>query len=155
MIEQISTSNHVKRTCRCPSCKSSGIKARRTLKPRFRCHECRTEFEEPTTIEHAVRSYRSRHDAGWIDLAGSLSGPELRRLCLHPASQLSIRALRWDEFRSAVARATDGLLLRVVDARARQLTGGHGQATVRLRRGQPAFRTELLPNDVEVADFED
>ena len=50
-----------------------------------------------------VTEYRSRHDAAWTSLDNLLPGADLRTLCESPRSQLSMRSLRWDDFREAVA----------------------------------------------------
>ncbi len=112
--------------------------------PRFKCYKCKAEFDEPSTRTETVESYRSRHDVAWVDLAGVLHGKELRALCLRPASQLSLRPLDWERFHARLTPPLAGNPLGHLTIRARQLAGGHRQAFVKVRIGQPAFRAGLL-----------
>lgn len=102
IIEDVEEWNATKTVRRCPACAGSKIKARKTLTPRWRCHECRTEFETANEHEIEVIAYRADHGSGWVDLEGLLRGDELRRLCLSPRSQLSLRPLDWMRFRDAL-----------------------------------------------------
>jgi ribosomal protein L37AE/L43A len=102
VIEEIKIGNAVKLRYRCPSCTKASIKRRRTLTPAYKCYKCSAEFDHALEIRSHVTTYRSRHDAGWVNLKGVLSGGELRALCVSPQSQLSIRPLRWDAFVATV-----------------------------------------------------
>jgi hypothetical protein len=144
VIDDIRVAKNTKPVYRCSNCGLSGIKERRTRQPRFRCYKCRTEFEEPTVIKQSVTTYTSEHAAGWVSLNGCLSGPELRGLCVSPRSQLSLRPLRWENFRAAVGSAAPELPLRALDSRTERIVGGHRRAAVRVRRGQDGFRRRLL-----------
>ncbi len=107
VIERIDRWQDTKVLHRCPECGLAGIKARKTLTPRFKCYKCKATFDVPISRTEPVTAFRSEHDVGWVDLAGLLSGPELRALCVHPASQLSIRPLRWNDFAAAVSQDVD------------------------------------------------
>jgi DNA-directed RNA polymerase subunit RPC12/RpoP len=145
-IEDISKGSKEKLLYRCSECGLAGIKSRKTKFPRYKCYECKAEFENPTSKVEQVTTYRSRHDAGWKNLDGVLSGPELRELCESPKSQLSLRPLRWADFaREIAARAGLDVVGQVERRSPSTLTvGGHSLATVRVRRGQRAFRENLL-----------
>ena len=144
VVEEIETHETTKPLYGCPACGLAGIKPRKTLSPRFKCYKCKEVFDEPSSTDEPVTTYRSRHDVGWIDLGGCLSGAELRALCVHPTSQLSLRQLRWPSFRAAVARSVQHERLTVLDAREMPPRGGHRQVAVRVRRGQATFRKQLL-----------
>lgn len=158
VIEAIDTENDVKALRRCanPSCGRSNISERATLAPRFRCQNCGFEFNEPAIEFVKVTKYTSRHDAAWTPLENLLTGDELRRLCISPKSQLSMRPLDWSAFTSAIShRGSASSLQRVAD-RAPDLVfptssgasleypQGHTKALVRVRRGQRTFRDQLL-----------
>lgn len=143
-IESIEKGRMRKRFHTCRKCGKAGIKERKTMRPRFRCHECGETFDRPRTHSRPVRTFRSRHDVAWIDLGGTLGPRELRALCTHPRSQLSIRPLDWDRFERAIREADPTVRFRVTDARSREINGGHRTATARVRLGQAAFRNRLL-----------
>lgn len=161
VVESIETSVKEKLLFRCPNpkCGRALIKQRRVKSPRFRCHDCRAEFDDPVTEVATVTEYRSRHDAAWTSLESVLNGQELRALCRSPKSQLSMRSLNWSAFRSALeergaARAISRVVTRAPDVSFPQpgsvqieLPAGHRSAVVRVRRGQRAFRDALLASD--------
>lgn len=144
VIERIEENDAIKTVYRCPSCGGSHIKRRKTLDPPWRCFRCSSNFADPAAEARTVHTYVSRHDVGWVDLDGVLSGAELRMLCRSPKSQLSLRPLMWADFRLAVGRRISGAPLAVLDHRSERITGGHRHVTVRVRRGQGRFRARLL-----------
>lgn len=146
-IEEIVTGSEDKILHRCPGCGRAGIKPRKTMLPRYKCNngKCKAEFNEPVTRIERVKTYKSRHDAGWKGLEDVLDGPHLRALCVSPKSQLSLRSLRWGDFQRALAARVGAATaseteLRVPDGG----PGGHVLSTVRVRLGQRAFRKRLL-----------
>jgi len=156
VIEEIRKSTREKPIYRCanPACRRSSIKERKLREPRYRCQQCGYEFDEPVVEIVRVTQYQSRHDAAWTPLENLLAGDELRALCESPRSQLSMRPLDWSAFRDAVevrgrGSAVERVLARALDEAdvvdgSGQLTGGHALAMVRVRRGQAAFRRQLL-----------
>lgn len=143
VVEAIESSAGPKRLSQCPNCGSSGVKERRTMQPRFRCHSCRTQFDEPRTRFEVVRTYRSRHDAAWIPLEGTLPAVELRQLALSPKSQLSIRPLDWNRFSRRIEQ--QGSVAALVDIDQRQAAeDGHAKILTRARLGQREFRSRLV-----------
>jgi HNH endonuclease len=152
VIESISRDPGSKRLHRCPSCGKAGIKARKTISPRYKCYHCKATFDQPTSRTEPVTAYQSNHGVAWVDLSGRLTGQQLRRLCDSPRSQLSIRPLRWPEFRHA-ALSDEPQAENLLNMRARLLTGGHTKATVRIRKGQGLFRSALLERFGEVCAF--
>lgn len=144
VIESITRATDIKDRYTCPSCGLSTIKRRRTLLPPYKCYTCKEEFSDPVATPAEVITYRTKHDVGWVDLGGTLSGPELRALCVVPGSQLSLRRLRWGDFRLALEGLHRSDELTVLDEAASMIAGGHRRRVVRVRVGQAAFRRRLL-----------
>jgi hypothetical protein len=153
VIEDIEVGESTKWLYSCPNCGKASIKARKTLEPRYLCSGCHSTFDEPARRQVRVTTYRSRHDIGWTELIGGLSGPELRSLCESTNSQQSLRPLRWTDFVDSLDRYPAFGRLTVVDARADQLSGGHRTVTVRVRLGQAAFRRRLIEQFGAVCAF--
>lgn len=165
VVEEIETTIKEKLLFRCPGCRRASIKERRRMTPRFRCQECGSEFDEPLTEVSSVKEYKSRHDAAWTSLESTLTGDQLRGLCLSPKSQLSMRALDWAAFRAALEdrdqkRAVGRVMGRSPDfahspdgSIDMELLGGHARAVVRVRRGQRTFRDKLLHEYAESCAF--
>lgn len=147
LIEEIETGYAEKILYRCPRCGKANIKRRKRDSPAFRCHPCADTFDVAATRVERVETFRSRHDANWIDLGRCLEGETLRNLCVSPKSQLSMRLLRWDAFTEALQSAGGGrgaLLLEEATRWAQSRPGGHRHARVRVRVGQRGFRERLL-----------
>jgi predicted RNA-binding Zn-ribbon protein involved in translation (DUF1610 family) len=152
VIERILEQPATKPVFRCANCGAARIKERRTLTPRYKCFQCGGTFDKAIVTLLDVVSYRSVHEAGWVDLHAVLSGPQLRAICVHPKSQHSMRPLRWTDFRQLVDAAPTAPSLAVLE-RATQLAAGHLNRIVRVRRGQRAFRQTLLGHYGDVCAF--
>jgi hypothetical protein len=152
VVEEIATGRAQKLVHKCPACLRTGIKARENLTPKYKC-KCGTTFDTPSSKPREVTTYRSRHDAAWIELPGCLSGAELRMLCRSPKSQLSLRPLNWAAFTSAVIQRNGSFPASILDSVQERLAGGHTQATVRVRIGQAAFRRRLIEESGQVCAF--
>ncbi|MFH8368863.1 HNH endonuclease [Streptomyces sp. NPDC018031] len=155
VIEDIETGSGVKDVSSCPACGKADIAARKTMTPKYRCwnQKCKAEFPDPKVQTVPVTTYRSRYESGWIDLHGTVSGKELRQLCEEPGSQNALRRLRWDDFRNRVETGKNATPLDIIDTARQVIAGGHTKATVRVRKGQPAFRATLLETFGEVCAF--
>lgn len=143
-IEEIRLSTGTKELHKCPQCGRSGIKVRKSLRPRYHCYQCQAKFDEPVTEHVPVTTYRSDHQAGWIDLSGCLSAAQLRDLTIQRSSQLSIRQLRAAAFRIAVEHFCGARPLSLVELRARRIVGQFKPAIVRVRVGAPSLRARLF-----------
>lgn len=152
VIDSIQTEKKTKPVYRCPNCGRAHIKARKEKAPRYRCFKCETDFDEPDTTTKAILEYTASYAGSWVGLDGLLDGATLRSLCVSPRSQLSLRPLKWDAFREALAQAGGPELLTVLEA-ARAITGGHRTANVRVRVGQGSFRRHLLATSGAVCAF--
>ncbi len=105
VIEKVEQGEQEKTFYRCPGCRMAGIKRRKGKRPHYRCYKCERTFDDAVTGIRTVTTYRSRHEIAWIDLAGQSTGDELRGLCAHPKSQLSIRRPDYPRFRAAVEKS--------------------------------------------------
>ncbi|WP_084127405.1 HNH endonuclease signature motif containing protein [Demequina sp. NBRC 110054] len=156
VIEQIDKTESTKIRSRCPECGRTNISERITKSPRFKCQKCYAEFETPVAETVPVTQYQSRHDAAWTSLDGLLDGPQLRSLCLSPASQHSMRSMDWEALQDAISdngatRAIERVASRTPEfAEVNQqievspMRSGHTQSVVRVRRGQQQFRKRIL-----------
>jgi len=152
VIERIERGEKEKWRHRCPNCERAAIKARRRVSPRFKCYKCKHEFDDPKSRHDTVKTYRSHHEAGWMDLKGYLTGGQLRALCVSPKSQLSLRPLLWSAFRQEVGPLVGGHM-RPLEHSAERIAGGHKELTVRVRVGQAEFRRRLLQEMTALCAF--
>ncbi|TWP45828.1 HNH endonuclease [Lentzea tibetensis] len=143
VIEHIDRGQEPKELHRCPRCGKAGIKPRAKKLPRYKCYKCEHLFDEAVTRTEEVDTYRTRHEAGWLDLNGRLTGAQLRDLCFRPKSQLSMRQLDYERFSAAVESEPLSPRLAPISA-AVEYTNGHRQSYVRTRLGQEGFRGRLL-----------
>ncbi|MEU2055244.1 HNH endonuclease [Streptomyces bungoensis] len=154
VIESVDTGQAVKETYTCPECgRARASRPRRNKTPAYRCWNCKAEFDAPTVQSKEVTTYRSLHSTAWVDLAGLLTGAELRSLCHSPDSQLSLRPMDWARMREKILVGGAAPSVRIVDRAERHLAGGHRTAVVRARVGQSAFRKRLLEEQGEVCAF--
>ncbi|GAA4377373.1 hypothetical protein GCM10023088_37130 [Actinomadura verrucosospora] len=137
----------------CPACGRADVAPRKTMSPEYKCWKCGDDFDQPLIREVEVKTYRSRHEAGWIDLRGTVSAAELRQLCEKPKSQLSLRPLRWEDFRDRIETGKNRTPLKILDETREVIAGGHRKASVRVRVGQPAFREAMLATFGETCAF--
>lgn len=144
VIESIDKVRATKTVYSCPFCGKAHIKARKTKSPRYRCFKCLANFDDPVAKKTQVQEYTSRHAIAYVDLGGLLNGAILRSLCESPKSQLSLRPLRWEAFRTAVSKVGGPEILTAVDSTKEMVTGGHATANVRVRLGQASFRRSLI-----------
>jgi DNA-directed RNA polymerase subunit RPC12/RpoP len=144
VIEHIDVAQSTKRLYKCPECGLAGIKARKIRSPGYKCYKCKSEFDEASVSTRSVTIYRSHHGQRWLTLDGALTGAELRALCDHPKSQLSLRPVRWRDFLAALDQAADVPVRRILEGARDRLAGGHEFRTVRVRLGQGRFRQTLL-----------
>ncbi|MGY4684403.1 HNH endonuclease [Micromonospora aurantiaca (nom. illeg.)] len=156
LIEEIETGHAEKILYRCPRCNRADIKRRKRQSPQFRCFPCSDTFDVATTRVERVETFRSRHDANWVDLGRCLDGRTLRSLCVSPKSQLSMRPLVWDAFVEALRSAGRGRGATFLEDATRWVQSrpeGHRPARVRVRVGQRGFRQRLLASFGPVCAF--
>ncbi|MFF7156764.1 HNH endonuclease [Streptomyces sp. NPDC008139] len=155
VIEDIETGEAMKDVSSCPVCGKADIALRKTMSPKYRCwtKTCKAEFDEPRVRTVRVTTYRSHHEAGWVELPGTIPGKVLRELCEQQKSQNALRKLLWQDFRASFRARQSASPLTIIDQTRRTIAGGHSEAIVRVRRGQPAFRAALLKTFGEVCAF--
>ncbi|MEU7200103.1 HNH endonuclease [Streptomyces sp. NPDC045470] len=144
VIERIEAGQAIKEIYRCPECGKADFQPRKTKRPVYVCLKCPAKFDTPAAGAKAVTTYRSRHGASWVDMPGILSGAELRALCDNPRTQHSLRSMRWEGLRNAIAATGTATSVDIADNAQRAIAGGHRQTTVRVRLGQAAFRRQLV-----------
>lgn len=150
-VDHIEVEPGLKTRLRCPNCDKTQIKIRQTKTPKYRCHGCLAEFDKPVEDISEVTLYAFGYEAGWLDLAGTMSPEEVRKLGVSPESQHSIRAVdptKLDGAFSSDERRALGTKMRTMS-----LIGGHRDTVVRVRRGQPAFRAAMLKRFGSVCAF--
>jgi putative restriction endonuclease len=91
-IERIGCTNGTKKMNRCPQCRTTGLKVRKHLLPRFRCHKGH-EFEEPSIEYTECLLYDAEFGNTFIPTPGALSVEALRAACLRPSDQLAIQEI--------------------------------------------------------------
>ena len=156
VIEEIERSTGQKLQNRCPACRTTAIKPRKTKAPTFRCDDCKAEFDTPRSEVVEVEIYRARYDAAWTDLDGLLNDREIREVQTNKGEFNAMRRLDWASFRDVLARKhADRALSRVVGripdvawgptlGIAVDVPQGFRESLVRVRRGQREFREALL-----------
>ncbi len=153
VIESIETSKAMKNTYSCPACGKASFKPRAKKQPTYLCFDCKVEFETPNILRKQVTTYRSQHEAAWVEMPGLLSGAELRALCDSPRSQHSLRPLRWESLRAAINASGIPTTVDIADTTQQMIAGGHRRMSVRVRLGQATFRKRLLDDLGEICAF--
>ena len=140
------TQNANKQRFRCPKCKSTSIKPRITVLPLYRCQKrnCGNEFDVPISEVIRVKTYESKHEAGWVDLEGLATGQELRAVTTTPKAPDSIRPLYFDQFLELMRHSAPEHDLKFLKRINDDQLIGHSTRQVRVRTGQGQFRTQLL-----------
>lgn len=124
IIENIDLGTAKKFRYSCPMCGRASLKARKTKTPTYKCFKCGGVFDEPVARLDDVTTYRSRHDGAWVEMSGAMSAGEVRELCESPASQLSLRPLRWEAFKSAAEASSRGKAFKGLERHRLMLQAG-------------------------------
>ena len=72
VISQIVTGKANKQRNRCPFCKRTNVRHRKTLVPPYKCgnRECTEEFKDPIVETITVKTYQAHYAMGWKVLYG-------------------------------------------------------------------------------------
>lgn len=144
IIQDIKIDSSEKPRLRCPHCRTTKIKPRKTSTPKYRCQSpnCKKEFESPTEDLISVTTYRSYHADFWYDLYGEIDGKTLRSLCEKPKSIHSLRPLKWQSFieNMSIDFSHNSTNIENLESDA----SGHKVRKTRVRLGQHKFRKEML-----------
>ncbi|MBD7919157.1 HNH endonuclease [Cellulomonas sp. Sa3CUA2] len=146
VVEDVTSGPGVKTMRRCPQCGSADATERKRALPRYRCNDCKAEFDEPVLKDMAVTRYSAVYRSSWRTLDSPLPVRALEGVYAGADRQNAIRRLDWaraltmlEEF-GGVEEALEAELLR----HGAPITGGHVDAVVRRRVGQQRFRERLL-----------
>jgi hypothetical protein len=146
VVEDVASGPGVKTMRRCPRCGSADATTRKRALPRYRCNDCKAEFDEPVLKDMAVTRYSAVYGSSWRKLDSPLPARALEGVYAGADRQNAIRRLDWaraltmlEEF-GGVEGALEAELLR----HGAPITGGHVEAVVRRRVGQQRFRERLL-----------
>jgi hypothetical protein len=146
VISQIVTGKANKQRNRCPFCKRTNVRHRKTLVPPYKCgnRRCTEEFQDPIAENITVKTYQAHYTMGWKDLLGLVDRKTLVALCVNPRSQHSFRPLKPGALESLLK---DHLLeghFNFISRGQKAIKGGHKWRVAKQRIGQGAFRKELL-----------
>jgi putative restriction endonuclease len=93
VVKQIEEWDGDKLLHRCPRCKTTGIKIRKTKLPPWRCHKCSLEFEAPAQETVPVKKYSAKFGDSFIPIEGILTANQIKRAALRPSDQNSIEQI--------------------------------------------------------------
>lgn len=145
-IDDIETSSASKPQFRCPTCGKAGFKARTKIVPRFRCGNCRSDFDTPVEREVEVTVFRAVYARTWRPLDEALRPRDIADAYLSKAAQHAIRPLDIDAFQRALRLTAlpDAPEWRVGRVDTAAITGGLTRRSVPTRVGQQRFRQAML-----------
>lgn len=86
----------VKRQQLCPECFRTGLKERATMQPRFRCHFCKTAFDEPRIREAGVTNYVAHFDGAFEKTNVKADATEFRSACPKYNGQHAMQVIELD-----------------------------------------------------------
>lgn len=129
---------------RCPKCGKSKVMARKTISPRYRCGICGDSFETPSKEKIDIKTYRTDHSAGWVDLSHLEMGNEFKNICVSPKSQHSLRPLKYELFQEFLKNNSLGKSFNFIGEVRKAIMGGHKLVSVKSRIGQGLFRKKLI-----------
>ena len=134
---------------RCPKCRSTALKERKTVAPAFRCSNCKAEFDQPDEEQIEITRYRADYVRSWLAIDGAITARELEASCyLSRSKQHAIRLIDLtalsrvlDSRQVLVGREwwSDGGVIEVPE-----IPAGRQRRTVFGRIGQHEFRRRLL-----------
>lgn len=131
---------------RCVRCRSADLSERKRALPRYRCNDCKAEFDEPRTELKEVTVFSASYGAWWSPLASTAPVRALESVYQGRDRQNAIRRL--DPVRAVEMLAfhsdVEGMLQLELLASDVELPGGHVDVVVRQRVGQARFRDAMF-----------
>ncbi|HSF43519.1 MAG TPA: DUF3427 domain-containing protein [Thermoanaerobaculia bacterium] len=94
-IEKINPTDGEKLRSRCPVCGKTGIKARKSLSPRYRCDN-KHEFDTPDEGMVSCRLYSAEYGNTFVPAPAALPLQELKDACPRYSGQLAIQEIAWE-----------------------------------------------------------
>ena len=146
IIDEIVCHETVKTRMHCPECDSTQIKRRKSKLPQWRGNSktCSHTFDHPVEKKIAIVEYRSIHERTFVDLAGLMTGQELRALTSSPLAPDSLRPMDFTKFLEEVGNRAPLGGIRLLNSLSPDNHDGHVLSTMRVRIGQGPFRRELF-----------
>ncbi len=95
-IARLESAEGTKTLRRCPECRRTSLKPRKTRRPRYRCDQCKAEFDEPETEEVPVTKYAAHFDGSFVGTPGAATIAELRAACPNYNGQLAMQRIDLD-----------------------------------------------------------
>ncbi len=148
-IDAITEREGEKPRSRCPNCGSTGFKSRATIKPEYKCSNCKSAFPEPEEQSIPVTFYRADYARSWVSVGGAVLAAELEASCYRSrAKQHAIRPLDPDALRQLVTSRQvliGGAWWKTGGSvELPEIPGGYRELTALGRIGQREFRRQLL-----------
>jgi DNA-directed RNA polymerase subunit RPC12/RpoP len=88
---------------RCPKCGSTALKERRTVKPPYRCSNCKAEFGQPDEEPIEITRYRANYVRSWLAIDGAIKAEDLEASCYLSRSNHAIRLVDLSALTSLLA----------------------------------------------------
>ena len=165
-VERVTSRQGPKQRLRCPMCRITAIKERRTKAPRWRCNN-RHEFEDPSRETVTVTHYEAHFGGTFQSAQPDIQTSEIKKAALRPNDQLSIEQLDPDRLALAIGSQvpylaalfaglahTRSLMPDDADEGDDEAAAGDQPSdakrrdnlltTIRARRGQRTFRNRLI-----------
>jgi DNA-directed RNA polymerase subunit RPC12/RpoP len=148
-IDEVGEREEEKPRLRCPECESTAFKSRTTMKPIYKCSNCKAEFDRPDEESIPVTVFRADYARSWVSIGGAVTATELEASCyLSRAKQHAIRPVDPHALRQlATTRQIliDSLWWKAGgNVELAEIPGGHRRLTALGRIGQDEFRRQLL-----------
>ena len=142
---------------RCPHCRSTSIKQRKLMEPRFKCANstCLETFEKPDEELIRVRQFAADYSRTFAPVDGIVTVTDLAPAYLKRANQHAIRELDLTDVRKMLGGSTmRGDAYWTSDGRVRpSVQGGFTERLSKHRIGQQQFREQLLQKFGSVCAF--
>lgn len=153
-IEAITETSGEKLRLRCPECGTTGLKARESKSPRYRCNH-KHEFETPKEELASCQLYSAEYGSTFLATPEALSLQELKDACPRLSDQLAIQEIYWEPLAPRLTGKfpdVQGLFgLSAIETPVEKEftpttedTRKRAQRLVHLRQGQKEFRNGLL-----------
>jgi ribosomal protein L37AE/L43A len=141
--------NQPKEIRRCPSCKRTRHHRRTRLTPANKCDNCGAEFEDHEAVVQieSVTTFRAYYASTWIEAARPIDYRRLADLQVSTSTFNAIRPLNVDllpDFLDELSGREVNIVKDYSPDDIGLILGGHVESVVRRRRGQRAFRFEMI-----------
>ena len=95
-IKEISSAPSMKLHRRCPECRSTKIRERVSILPKFACHKCKAEFDIPVFTESPCMKFIAFiEQSSYKSLTSKISTERLRNAAIRLNKQNAIQALNY------------------------------------------------------------